>query len=133
MIMEPFHIQAMSWHLVHFLEPAIWWIKALAAGTVMVSMFPRFWDVTRPMQVSLFFMLAGCFLIFCSPANTALGPLGDLVFWPCFAVYKIFDTIRRWPQTRKEMLERGPGPERLLFEWARGNDLALIAGRHPQR
>jgi hypothetical protein len=79
--------EASLWNLVHDGGPWFWHLKSIAALLAMYWLIRLAPSLTRGRAIARIMMIFGLFMIAISSTfNSALGPLGDLVFFVAFSV-----------------------------------------------
>jgi hypothetical protein len=116
--MPHYNVEAELWSLVHWLEPSLWTVRALAAAAVFFLLFFQPWKVSR---VALFFRymsMIGAIVVGCSIVNRPLGPLGDLIFWPSYMAYQAVMVYKMLPALLAQKRVGPAFPETTVLRYA---------------
>ena len=82
--------------------------------------------VHKLLKLARFGMLVGCAAIAYSWGNTAFGPIGDIIFWMSYMVYRVTEFWVRLPEIREASKQLGPDPTVVALNY-------LILGKTPPR
>lgn len=116
------------WSFIHWMDSYLWTIKATAAGLVFIMMLMTPWKVARWILIFRYLSMVGMLLIAFSWGNNALGPIGDLVFWPSFVVYKGGTLWLQMPAILAQIKAQPATPERIIFDFGRQLVVSVVTG-----
>lgn len=116
--MQYYNIEAELWALVHWMEPWIWYARAVAAFAAFVFLFFQPWKVSRTALFFRYLSMVGACLVGCSLFNRPMGPLGDLIFWPSYAIYQSVMVWKMLPALRAQMRQQPSFPEATVLRYA---------------
>ena len=116
------------WHFIDWMDSYLWIIKAIAAGLVFLMMLMTPWKVSRWILAFRYLSMVGMLFIFFSWGNSALGPIGDLIFWPSFVVYKGGTLWAQMPAIIADIKAQPSTPERIIFDFAKQAVASIVTG-----